>query len=157
MELQIVRTRHPPETYLESLARLIRADGLQVAQEDLRRRVDTLPSDDRLFLALDAEDLLGYAHLRVTHDLIHEDTVELLSIIVSEVHRRNGVGRRLMTAAETWALQAGHAQLVLRADVIRSGALAFFTALGYEQLNTSQEYRRDLEVARRAEAPTRPQ
>jgi ribosomal protein S18 acetylase RimI-like enzyme len=129
MDLQIIRTRHPPAAY----------------------------GDDRLFLALDSEFLIGYAHLRVAHDLASEDTVELLDIIVSTELRRQGVGRRLMTAAETWASQADRAQLVLRADVVRSEALAFFSSLGYMQSGTSQEYVRDLDAARRAEAPTQPQ
>jgi ribosomal protein S18 acetylase RimI-like enzyme len=119
--------------------------------------LDLLPGDDRLFLALDGEFLIGYAHLRVARDLASEDTVELLDIIVSTDLRRQGVGRRLMTAAETWASQADRAKLVLRADVVRSEALAFFSSLGYSQAGTSQEYVRDLDAARRAEAPTQPQ
>jgi ribosomal protein S18 acetylase RimI-like enzyme len=93
----------------------------------------------------------------VAHDLVNEDTVELLDIIVSTELRRQGVGRRLMTAAETWASQADRVKLVLRADVVRSAALAFFSSLGYMQSGTSQEYVRDLDAARRAEAPTQPQ
>ena len=116
-----------------------------------------MPGDDRFFLALDAELLIGYAHLRVMHDLASEDNIELINIIVIPELRREGVGRRLMTAAETWASQAERARLILRTDVVRSEALAFFSALGYEPSSTSQEYVRDLEVARRAEAPTQPQ
>ena len=83
--------------------------------------------------------------------------VELVNIIVTVELRRQGVGRRLMTAADTWATQADRGTLVLRADVLRTEALAFFSSLGYVQSNTSQEYVRDLDVASRAEAPTQPQ
>lgn len=157
MELQIIRTRHPPDAYLEQLATLLQSETSDVGLDDLRRRLDLLPDDDRFFLALDAELLIGYAHLRVMHDLASEDNIELINIIVIPELRREGVGRRLMTAAETWASQAERARLILRTDVVRSEALAFFSALGYEPSSTSQEYVRDLEVARRAEAPTQPQ
>ena len=157
MELQIIRTRHPPTAYLEQLATLIRPETAEVSLDDLSRRLESLPGDDRFFLALDAETLIGYAHLRVTHDLASDESVELVDIIVTPDLRRQGVGRRLMTAAETWAFQAERASLLLRADVVRSEALAFFSALGYEPASTSQEYVRDLEAARRAEAPTQPQ
>lgn len=157
MELQIVRTRHPPDAYLEQLAKLLQSEIPVVTLDDLRRRLELLPGDDRFFLALDAEALIGYAHLRVTHDLARDESVEVIDIIVIPELRRQGVGRRLMTAAETWAFQAERARLILRADVVRSEALAFFSALGYEPSNTSQEYVRDLEAARRAEAPTQPQ
>ena len=157
MELQIVRTRHPPEAYLEQLVDLLQLDTPGLALDDLKRRMDALSSDDRFFLALDGEALIGYAHLRVSHDLISEESAELVDIVVTPEIRRQGVGRRLMTAAETWALQAERSTLELRADVVRSDALAFFSALGYEASSTSQEYVRDLEVTRRAEAPTQPQ
>ncbi|MFQ5942088.1 MAG: GNAT family N-acetyltransferase [Anaerolineales bacterium] len=157
MELQIIRTRHPPEAYLEQLADLLQSDIPAVTLEDLRRRLELLPSEDRFFLALDGEALIGYAHLRVSHDLTSDDSVELIDIIVAPEMRRQGVGRRLMTAAEIWAFQAERARLMLHAAVVRSEAQAFFSALGYEPSATSQEYIRDLDAARRAEAPTQPQ
>ncbi|MEE9216010.1 MAG: GNAT family N-acetyltransferase [Anaerolineales bacterium] len=157
MDLQIIRTRHPPDAYLEQLATILQSETPDINLDDLRRRLELLPGDDRFFLALDGEFLIGYAHLSLAHDLASDDTVELLNIIVSIKLRRQGVGHRLMTAAETWASQAERAKLVLRADVVRSEALAFFSSLGYLQSGTSQEYVRDLDATRRAEAPTQPQ
>ena len=157
MELQIVRTRHPPDAYLQQLATLLRSEYAEINLDDLRGRLALLPDDDRFFLVLDAEILIGYAHFRVTHGLAYEEGVELLDLIVSAQHRREGVGRRLMTAGEIWGVQAERAKLVFRADVVRTEVLAFFSALGYEPTSTSQEYVRDLGAARRAEAPTRPQ
>ena len=157
MELQIVRTRHPPDAYLEQLASLLQPEVSDLSVEDVRRRLELLPSDDRFFLALDGESLIGYAHLRIARDLTTDESAELVDIVVAPELRRQGVGRRLMTAAETWAFQSERSSLMLRADVVRSEALAFFSALGYEPSSTSQEYERDLEAARRAEAPTQPQ
>lgn len=85
MDLQIIRTRHPPAAYHAQLAQLLQeaVDGLTA--EDVKRRLERLSESDRLFLAL-----------------------------------------------------------------------AFFAALGYEQLATTQEFNRDLEAIRRSEAPTQP-
>lgn len=157
MDMQIIRTRHPPDAYLQQLATILQLENPDVTLDDIRRRLELLPGDDRLFLALDAETLIGYAHLRVAHDLSSEDTVELLDIIVLPELRRQGVGRRLVTAAETWATQSERVKLVLQSNVVRTEALAFFSALGYLPSSTSQEFIRDLEAARRAEAPTQPQ
>lgn len=156
MELQIVRTRHPPEAYLGQLAGLLQHADQQLTVADVKRRLERMPESDRLFLALDSELLVGYAQFRVSHDLLQEDTVDMLSIIVAPEKRRMGIGTRLMTAAETWALQSGRSRLRLRAEVVRSGALAFFAALGYQQSATTQEYGRDLDQTRRSEAPTQP-
>ena len=147
MELQIIRTRHPPDAYLQQLVTLLHSEYAEITLDDLRVRLALLPDDDRFFLA----------HFRVTHGLARGDGVELLDLIVSAQHRREGVGRRLMTAGEIWAAQAERAKLVIRADVVRTEVLAFFSALGYEPASTAQEYVRDLEAPRRAEAPTQPQ
>jgi GNAT superfamily N-acetyltransferase len=157
MEMQIVRTRHPPDAYLEQLAALLEHETPDVSLDDLRRRLESLPGDDRFFLALDAEVLIGYAHFTVAHSLTRDESVELIDIIVQPELRRQGVGRRLMTAAETWAFQAERARLVLRTNVVQTETLAFFSALGYEPSSTAQEFVRDLEAARRSEAPTQPQ
>jgi len=84
VDLQIIRTRHPPEAYLGQVTELLRHSGPPVTTpEDLRRRLQLMPESDRFLLAMDAEALIGYAHLRVVHDLLEEETVELVSIVVA--------------------------------------------------------------------------
>ncbi len=156
MDLQIIRTRHPPEAYLPQIAHLIEEEGLPATAGDVGRRMERMPHADRLILAVDGEQLIGYAHLRIGIDLVHEETAELMSIIVRASHRRRGIGRRLVAAAETWAVQSGRARLLMRTEVIRTPAHAFFVALGYRETGTNIEFVRDLEAARRAEAPTQP-
>ena len=57
-------------------------------------------------LVTDGETLIGYAQLRVVHNLLEEDTVELVTMVVAPGDRRKGIGRRLIAAAEPWALQS---------------------------------------------------
>ena len=156
-ELQIVRTLHPPEPYLDQLAALIQTENAAATIPDVRDWLEALPERDRLFLAVEGEALIGYAHVGATQQLWREQTVELRSIIVAPERRREGVGRTLMTAAETWAFQRGEVRVLVRTDVTRSEALAFFSALEYGQSDTTQEFVRDLDATRRAEAPTQPQ
>lgn len=156
MELQIIRTRRPPEAYFDQIAALNQEAGYPASSMDIKRRLVVLPDGDRLILALDGEILIGYAHLRVAHDLLHEESAELVSIIVRESYRRRGVGRRLIAAGETWATQSGKARLLHHTEVVRTEAHAFFIALGFDETSTSIDFVRDLNIARRAEAPTQP-
>jgi len=144
MELQIIRTRHPPEAYIAQLADLLSASGLSASPEDLHRRLDLLPRGDRLLMAVVGDHLLGYAHIRVSHDLLHEETAEILAIVVHPQHRRQGIGRRLIAAAETWARQSGRARLVMRTDVTEAPAHAFYVAMGYQRAGTLLEFVRHL-------------
>lgn len=130
--------------------------GVRLELEELRSRLANLPKEDRLLIGIDGEHLAGFAHLRVSRDLTAGDTAEVVSIVVAKSYRRRGVGRHLIAAAETWALESGRARLLLHTDVIRTEANAFFTALGYEMASTTLEFIRDLERVRQADRPTQP-
>jgi GNAT superfamily N-acetyltransferase len=156
VNLQIIRTRHPPELHLGMLHAMLVEDGLRLDAEELRARLANLPKEDRLLIGLDGEHLAGFAHLRVSQDLTAGDTAEVVAILVAKAYRRKGVGRHLIAAAETWALESGRARLLLRTDVVRTEAHAFFTALGYEKSSTTLEFIRDLERVRQADRPTQP-
>lgn len=156
MNLQIVRTRHPPEPYLARLVAILQEESVRVSVDEMRGRLASLPKEDRLLLALDGERLAGYAHLRVARDLSSEESAEVVAIVVAKAYRRRGVGRHLIAAAETWALESGRARLLLHTDVVRTQAHAFFTALGYEISATTLEFIRDLERVRQADRPTQP-
>ncbi len=144
MELQILRTHHPPEIYLNQVVELLRAEGVKVDEVQVSKRIQELPKEDRLLMAVRGEMLLGYAHLRISRSLSRRPAAEVVAIIVRPDSRRQGIGRRLIAAAETWARQAGRAHLLLHTEVIRTEAHAFFSALGYEKSATSIEFQRDL-------------
>jgi GNAT superfamily N-acetyltransferase len=144
MELQILRTRHPPDVFISQLTGLIQQELLPAQSDLISRRIESLPKDDRLLLAVMGEKLLGFAHLRITYSLAHDPSAEVVSIIVAKAHRRKGVGTRLVAAAETWARQDDRANLILHTDVTRTAAHAFYSALGYQKSATSIEFVRDL-------------
>ena len=156
MELQIIRTRHPPDIYVVQLANLFTEENYGISAEQLRKRIADLHREDRLFLAVDGDILIGYAHLRSSRDLIHEESAEVLCVVVRAGYRRQGIGRRLLRTAESYAEQAGKARLIMSTNVLLTQAQAFFTAMGYEQIGTSVEYLRDLSGQRDANAPTKP-
>ena len=146
MELQILRTRHPPDIYLSQLASLLNQELSSTEVEQVSRRIEELPKGDRLLLAVLGEMLLGFAHLRIAHSLAYDPSAEGVSIIVRGENRRQGIGRQLVAAAETWARQSGRAYLLLHTDVTRTPAHAFYTALGYQKSATSVDFVRDLDL-----------
>jgi GNAT superfamily N-acetyltransferase len=156
VSIQIIRTPHPPEAYLAQIAGLLQAEGYPGDETSIQRRLGVLPREDRILMAVEGESLLGFAHLRIARDLSADETAEIVSIVVRPDHRRRGIGRMLVAAAETWARQSGRARLLLRTDVVRTPAHAFYVALGYQKSATTVEFIRDLTVERRADAPTIP-
>ena len=156
MDLQIVRTLHPPEVHLRQIAKLNDQAGFPTTGDVLRQRIEELPRTDRLLLAVVENEVIGYAHLRVAHDLLASESTEVVAIVVDQAFRRRGVGRRLITAAEVWAKETGRSRLVLRTNVLTTSAHAFYVAMGFEQAETSLVFVRSLQIDRTSEEPTKP-
>ena len=144
MELQILRTLHPPLPLLEQIALLHTEAGFSVTSTEIKNRIDDLPKSDRLLLAVSGEHLIGYAHLRVTCDLYHEKAAEIASIIVRKPYRKQYIGRRLIKAAETWARQSGLPRVLLRVDHNKGDLIFFALAMEYEEDRNLLELNREL-------------
>ncbi len=145
-ELQILRTRHPPATYIDQLSKLLKAENIIRTPNEVHAALEKLPDDDRLLLAVEGEQLIGYAHLSNRFTVEFGFIAEVTSIIVHPGRRREGFGRRLIAAAESRARQGNLSHLRLRSDVARSAGHVFFEALGYSKNATHLEFIRELDT-----------
>jgi GNAT superfamily N-acetyltransferase len=123
---------------------LFGTEGFSLSPDVLNSQLEELPEKDRLLLAVEGDQLIGYAHLRIIYDLTRGPIAEVAAILVQPHRRREGFGRRLIAAAETWARQSKRSHLLLSSDVVRTAGHAFFTALGYQQDSTKLGFVREL-------------
>ncbi len=100
---------------------------------------------ERFFLAVEGESLIGYAQLRVLLDHGYQPYAEMYSIVVQPERRREGIGRHLIAAAESWALQANISHIRLINDTTNPECQAFFASLGYIQDSSILAFVRDLD------------
>jgi len=106
---------------------------------------DETPVDPRefdppggVFLVAELGDTtVGCVGLR-RHD---ERTVELKRLYVRPDHRRGGLGRILLFAAEARALELGYSKLLLETGPKQPEAVALYTANGYEPHENIGHYR----------------
>ena len=121
--------------------------GYPASESDIKRRYDLIKdrSDARLLVAQDANgSVVGWIHIQATCLLEADTRVEIWGLVVAEAARRTGVGRRLVEAAEEWAVKLGLNVVVLRSNRLRLEAQAFYEHLGYRVTKTQNAFRKTL-------------
>lgn len=94
---------------------------------ETRRRADA-----ELFVADLGGLVVGFVYLHVIPTLIRDGCwARIASLAVHSDHRRSGVGRVLVAAAERFALDAGATSVELTSARDRTEAHAFYRASGY--------------------------
>jgi RimJ/RimL family protein N-acetyltransferase len=91
-----------------------------------------------VFVAESSDGIVGRISLaREAHPA--SEHVADLGLMVAGTHRRRGVGRALMQAAEEWAREVGVHKLELHVFPYNDAAIALYEEMGYER----EGYRRD--------------
>ena len=93
---------------------------------------------------LDGHGIVGWIHLMPRRLLYVPRLAEIAGLVIDAEHRRKGVGRALIRAAEQWAKGQGYSTLVVRSNAARKEAHAFYPELGYCTVKTQKVYGKEL-------------
>jgi len=120
--------------------------GYPVEAPVMRERLEVLKlrKDHLVLVAVVDEAIGGWLHAQATEALESGFRVEVIGLVVAERFRRRGVGRRLMTAAETWAVAQGAPVLVVRSNTKRTESHIFYPSLGFAVNKTQTVYHKRL-------------
>lgn len=119
---------------LPALAPLCGQLGYPATPAQLAPRLAALLARPDVHLVLVAETpggLCGWLHGYVRPLLESDPALEIGGLVVAETARGQGIGARLLAAAETWARQQGLALVTLRSHEQRSDAHRFYQRQGY--------------------------
>ncbi|WP_211296479.1 GNAT family N-acetyltransferase [Paenibacillus donghaensis] len=123
---------------LEKVTALLREFGYPTTLSVMKERLESMENDPfncTLVAELDHE-VVGMIGLRqvISYYKQKDCITEITALIVSEELRGQGLGKRLVAAAEDWARQQGCCQLFLRSGnrVERAPAHAFYRHIGFE-------------------------
>ena len=140
-----IRQMRPEDT--TSVAALTTQLGYPATEDEIRRRYDLIKDrwDARLFVAQHAGNVIvGWIHVQSTYLLECDARAEIWGLVVADKARGSGVGRRLVEAAEEWAVMRGLDVIVLRSNFLRTEAQGFYEHLGYTVTKTQNAFRKNL-------------
>jgi len=131
---------------LPAVRKLLAQLGYDLDKGEVGRRYEAVSNarDHAVFVAEQDGAVVGLMHLYVRPGLDKPPEVIVQALVVDEVARGAGIGRRLMDTAELWAAERGFTSVALTSHVARSEAHAFYQRLGYQIEATSHLMRKAL-------------
>ena len=137
--MSAIAIRFAGQSDLDALDRLERAafTGDRVSRRSLR---SFIARGDRLLVAVDAEGLAGYALATWRKG---GRAARLYSIAVDPLKAGRGVGRALLAAVETLAVEQGCEVLRLEVKEENRRAIALYERLGYRRFGRYEDYYED--------------
>ena len=143
-----VQVRHAVAADATRIAELSDVLGYPVEERTMTERLAHLLArdDNAVFVAVDGDATVGWAHA-AEHELLEVGRLcEILGLVVDASARRSGAGRALVAAIEQFAASRGLRQVSVRSNVVRVESHPFYERLGYTRVKTQHSYRKNLEI-----------
>ena len=133
--------RRAKESDIASLAQLAGELGYRTTTAEMNKRFKELSrnSQDGIFVA-EFDDVVGWIHVSLIQSLESDPFAEIHGLVVAEVHRNFGIGRRLVAAAEEWAKEKSCLRIRVRTNIIREKTRIFYKNLGFESTKTQEVF-----------------
>ncbi len=132
--MKTIKTRKADLKDVKTIAGLCSSLGYPSSEPEIRQRlIPLLTVDDHTVLVACLTDgtVVGWIHVFTTLRVESGPFVEIGGFIISEQHQRQGIGKRLLTAAETWAVEQKADRLRVRSRIEREGAKKFYKQMGF--------------------------
>lgn len=129
------------------LAHLATELGYASTPEQMAARLRAREMAHEAWLVADdaAGRAIGFVHVARARSPIEGSAALVAALVVGSGHRRGGLGRRLMEAAERWARAQGLGRVRLASRTTRLPAHAFYRSLGYGEVKTQLVFEKELD------------
>lgn len=120
--------------------------GYPVPEADFLRRLAVILKDpaQTIIVAGPVGAPVAFAHVQRLILLEADRRAELLALVVDETQRSLGLGARLLAAAEAWVRSQDCTTLIVRSNVMRDRAHAFYAGHGYLQIKSQHLFHKSL-------------
>ena len=108
--------------------------GYTVSPTEIAERFQwiTASQGNALAVAEGKDGVIGWIHVATTLALTDNVRAEIVGIVVTEAHRRKGIGKQLVHFAEEWARSRRHARIRVRSQALRENSKEFYNEIGYD-------------------------
>ena len=114
--------------------------GYDISEAEFFKNIDYLEQQQAVvFIAKENTRVVGFIAARLSSGLMEGRFGEIIALVISDAHRRKGIGRQLVRKAEEWVFER-EKKIRVRSNVVREEAHSFYRALGYTPSKTQHLY-----------------
>ena len=135
--------RRMESTDAAAVAELSGQLGYPATELEILQRIQKLSEnvEHAAFVAEDEnERVVGWLHAFVKKGISFNPYIEVTSLVIDEKCRGQGMGQKLLSKAEKWAVSRGYATVAISSQTKREDAHRFYVSAGYEQHKTSHKF-----------------
>ncbi|MCP5102906.1 MAG: GNAT family N-acetyltransferase [bacterium] len=131
-----------------AIARLSGQLGYPASARQSEKRLSVILGSNQhaVFVACAGDEVIGWVHVFLAIRVESDSFAELGGFVVAKKHRRCGIGRRLLAAAEDWAVTHSVARLRVRSRSNRLDVRAFYENLGFSITKEQRVFDKPLET-----------
>ncbi len=120
--------------------------GYECSEELVLNRLKNLDGNREVVFAAEIDGtVVGYIHAEIYNTLYFQSMINILGLAVSHDHRRQGIGRALISCAENWGKELGINIVRLNSGYSRKEAHEFYRAMGYDDEKLQMRFLKNLE------------
>lgn len=119
--------------------------GYECSEEFVLNRLKNIDGRrEAVFCAEIDGTVVGFIHAEIYNTLYFQSMINILGLAVSHDHRRQGIGKALLSSAENWGKELGITIIRLNSGYSRKEAHEFYRAMGYNDEKLQMRFLKNL-------------
>jgi GNAT superfamily N-acetyltransferase len=142
--------RDATEADSAAIAALAQELGYPTSQDEMVARLGWIlaaASEHGVLVAVTGGAVVGWINVSIVTALESGAFAEIRGLIVTESQRGKGIGERLVSAGEAWAVARGMRRMRVRTNVLRERTHTFYERAGYAGAKTQRVFDKVLQAA----------